>query len=421
MIAPALSLYRNQALMFGVMLVAAIGNTGLQSVLPAIGRSIGLPDPLIAFAFSLSALLWMVSAPFWAKRTNERTGKRMVLTGMAGFALSLLICGMALLAGVRGWASPAIAFAIFIVGRGAYGLLGSAAPPAAQALVVSSTAREERTKALTLLASAFGVGTIVGPALAPFFVLPFVGLVGPAFVFAALGLAMIILIQKQLHVTGAPVGHPRPDVEPALGSEPVDAAESTVEEAQQKRVRLADPRVRPWLICSVVSTHVQAIINQTIAFLVIDRLALQPAAAQPMIGLVLTAGAGASLLAQWGVIPRLNLQPRQMVLWGAAITVAGALATAYADDLHMLAIAFATSALGFGFLRPGYTAGASLAVEEGEQAAVAGYVTAINGGSFALGPAIGILLYQASRPLPYLVSAVLMAGLLLYALRRARP
>lgn len=45
---------------------------------------------------------------------------------------------------------------------------------------------------------------------------------------------------------------------------------------------------------------VAAIVNQTMAFLAVDRLAMAPTQAQPLIGLVLTAGAGAALLAQCG-------------------------------------------------------------------------------------------------------------------------
>jgi MFS family permease len=52
-----------------------------------------------------------------------------------------------------------------------YGTFGSAAPPAVQAIVAGRTSREERTQALTLLASAFGLGTILGPAIAPYLVL----------------------------------------------------------------------------------------------------------------------------------------------------------------------------------------------------------------------------------------------------------
>lgn len=413
---PVLSPRHNQILMFGVVLVAAIGNTGMHSILPAIGRSLGLADTWVAIAFSLSALLWMLSAPFWAKRTESRGARHMIIVGIGGYVVSLLVCGVALTAGIRGWLPAVFAFAIFIVGRGIYGCFGSAAPPAAQALVVASTPRAGRTRALTLLSSAFGLGTIVGPALAPFFLLPFVGLAGPAFVFAAMGGAMILLIRARLKDTARPRARARAAVEP----DHIDTDMIADEGLPESGISYRDLRIRPWLIFGIVSTHAQAIINMTMAFLVIDRLKVTPIEAQPLIGLVLTAGAAASLLAQWGVIPRLDLQPRAMVLWGGVLAAIGALGIAFADDLHMMAMTFAMSSLGFGFLRPGYTAGASLAVEENEQAVVAGYIASLNGGALFAGPTIGILFYEAMRPLPYLVSAVLMAALVLYGLRRLR-
>ena len=36
--------------------------------------------------------------------------------------------------------------------------------------------RSQRTQALSLIASSFGLGTVIGPALAPLMVLPFLGL-----------------------------------------------------------------------------------------------------------------------------------------------------------------------------------------------------------------------------------------------------
>src|SRR3546814_9693274 len=58
-----------------VMLTIAAGNTALQSVLPALGRSLGVADINVAAAFSASALLWVIAAPFWAKR-SDRHGRR---------------------------------------------------------------------------------------------------------------------------------------------------------------------------------------------------------------------------------------------------------------------------------------------------------------------------------------------------------
>ena len=63
------------AIIFGVSLVTAMGNTGMISVLPAIGRSIGIPDPMVAAIFSLSALLWAFSSPWWA-RASDRHGRK---------------------------------------------------------------------------------------------------------------------------------------------------------------------------------------------------------------------------------------------------------------------------------------------------------------------------------------------------------
>lgn len=45
------------AILFGVSVATALGNTGMLSVLPAIGREIGIPDALVAGIFSLSAVL----------------------------------------------------------------------------------------------------------------------------------------------------------------------------------------------------------------------------------------------------------------------------------------------------------------------------------------------------------------------------
>ena len=51
-------------LLFAAMLVAAAGNTALQSVMPAIGRAIGIADFWVAIAYTWSAVLWVALAPY---------------------------------------------------------------------------------------------------------------------------------------------------------------------------------------------------------------------------------------------------------------------------------------------------------------------------------------------------------------------
>ncbi len=415
---------RRFALMFLVMLTIAAGNTALQSVLPALGRSLGVADSAVAGAFSVSALLWVIAAPFWANRSDRHGRRAMILLGIGGFSMSLTLCGLFLMAGINHWIGGTAAFGCFIAGRLIYGAFGAAAPPAVQALVAGETTRAERTRALTLLASAFGLGTILGPAIAPYLILGSlggleVGLAGPAFLFALFGVAVWITVRRMLPddriVAPHDDTHGASSAYPSIGGAPSGASVTAATQSHVEQIGYTDPRIRAWMIAGLVMGHAQAMTGQAIGFLVIDRLNLAPALALEPTGIVLMMGAGAALLAQWGIIPRLNLTPRQLVLTGLVLAAAGTALTGIATSLYTIATAYALASLGFGFTRPGFTAGASLAVGANAQGSVAGKVTSINGASFVLGPSIGVGLYEAQHSLPYLVAGAACVVLIGYA------
>jgi MFS family permease len=409
------------ALLFLVMLTIAAGNTALQSVLPALGRSLKVPDNAVAAAFSVSALVWVISAPYWARRSDRHGRRRMVLLGLFGFCSSVFLCGTFLAAGILGWLAPLPAFGCFIVARMLYGTFGAAAPPAAQAIVAAGTSRADRTRALTLLASAFGLGTILGPALAPFFVLPIVGLSGPAFVFSLFGMGMLLLTARLLPNDAPGAAHGAASSYPSIGGEPTGASVRAATAGDRgKPMRLTDPRIWPWMLVGLVGGHAQAMTGQTIGFLVIDQLHLSAAQAAAETGMVLMVGAGSALLAQWGLIPNLKLSPRQLAICGAIVAAIGCTLTGFSHSLHMLAVSYGLASLGFGFLRPGFTAGASLAVGHDEQGAVAGRTTSVNGAVFVLGPSIGVGLYQFWEPLPYLVAGAALILMLPWLWTRLR-
>ncbi len=416
------SIDRRFALMFLVMLTIAAGNTALQSILPALGRSLGVADSGVAAAFSVSALLWVIAAPFWANRSDRYGHRAMILLGVGGFAVSLSLCGLFLAAGINGWIGGAAAFGLFIAGRLIYGTFGSAAPPAVQALVAGETSREDRTRALTLLASAFGLGTILGPAIAPYLLLGHVGrvevgLAGPAFVFALFGVGVWITVRAMLPDDRREVHHEHgtSSAYPSIGGAPTGATVAAATQPHTEKVGYLDSRVRAWMIAGLVMGHAQAMTSQAIGFLVIDRLHIAPALALEPTGIVLMMGAGAALLVQWGVIPLLGLSPRQLVLAGLVLAAIGVALTGIATSLYGIATAYALANLGFGFTRPGFTAGSSLAVGPAAQGSVAGKVTSVNGMSFVLGPSIGVGLYELSRPLPYLTASAALVVLFVYA------
>jgi MFS family permease len=409
------------ALLFAVMLVAAAGNTAMQSLMPTIGRELGVPDLWVAVAFSLSAVIWVLTAPHWARKADHRGRRALMRLGLYGFIVSMLVCGTVLAIGLSGRIAPMTVFIIFVLGRAIYGGWGSASPPAVQAYVAARTEGDQRTNALAAIASSFGLGTIIGPAIAPLFIFPPLGLSGPLIIFAAIGAVVLAAIVLRIP-DDTPRSSPRGQIVayPSIGG--IDGAAPT-ESANEERpdLRWRDPRVEPWHVIGIVGGHGQAAMLGVIGFLVIDRLGVPLAQAQQWIAIVLMAGAGASLLAQWGLIPRLGLDPRQLVYWGALLSAAGAVVVALADGVYGTTIGFALASLGFGFFRPGFTSGASLAVRPGEQNIVAGMVTSVNGVAYIAGPAVGVALYQISRPLPWLAIGALMLSLAIGVWWRLTP
>ncbi|HYG46591.1 MAG TPA: MFS transporter [Allosphingosinicella sp.] len=407
------------ALLFAVMLVAASGNTAMQSLMPAIGRELGVADLWVAIAFSLSAVIWVLTAPYWARRADHRGRRALMRLGLYGFIASSLICGVILAAGLHGLLSATIVFIVFVFGRAIYGGWGSASPPAVQAYIAARTEGEQRTAYLAALASSFGLGTIIGPAIAPLFIFEPLGLSGPLIVFAAIGVAVLVLVALRLP-DDTPGSAARGGVVdyPSMGGT-VIAAGGRAEEAPAP-LRWRDPRVLPWHVIGVVGGHGQAALLGVIGFLVIDRSGVPPAQSQQSIAIVLMAGAGATLLAQWGLIPFLALSPRRLVLWGLIVGAAGTALTGFAGTMYGMTLGFSIASIGFGLFRPGFTSGASLAVRPDEQNAVAGMVTSVNGVAYIAAPALGVLLYGLWMPLPFLATAALLLILTVWVWARVK-
>ena len=98
-----------------------------------------------------------------------------------------------------------------------------------------------------------------------------------------------------------------------------------------------------------------------------------------------------------------------------------ALPVALGQNLHAIATGFAICSLGFGLFRPGFTAGASLAVSLGEQGQAAGIFAAVNGSAYIVSPAIGVWLYNHSHWMVWAVIEALVLSVLLLFARDREP
>jgi MFS family permease len=406
-------------LLYAAMLVAASGNTALQSVMPAIGREIGISDFWVAVAYTWSAVLWVALAPYWAEKSDHHGRKALTLLGLGGFIVSTLLCGTVLHLGLVAAIGGGVTFLLFGTFRAIYGALGSATPSATQAYLAAKTRRGGRVAALSALSSSFGLGTIIGPAVAPLFVLPFVGLAGPLLAFSLIAVVVFtsILLWLPNDRYARRIGRGAAMSYPSGASQPTGASILAATSPRRKRLSWRDSRIRSWIVAGVAAGHAQAATLTCIGFFVIDRLHLEPHGSEASIAIVMMAGASATLAAQWGLIPRLNLKPRALIVWGSLIAAAGLAGAMAATDLYGITLSFALASLGFGFTRPGFTGGASLAVPLVEQGGVAGVITAANGISWVAAPAGGMALYLVNPNLPFAISAALLVGLAIWARR----
>lgn len=412
---------REFAVVFAALLTVAAGNTALQTVLPSIARVIHLPDMLVAVIFSFSALLWTISAPYWARQSDIRGRRRLMLVGSLGFMVSMAGCGIAIYAGLNGWLAPIATFVLFASLRSLFGIFGSAANPAAQAYVAGRTSEQARTAALSSLSSAFGLGTIIGPAVAPLFILAPLGLSGPMFAFAAIAALVMVAVARVLpdddptHRPGQQSGSGAPSSEPSLAGATTGASVRAAAAGRPRRLSIRDSRIVPFMIFGFISGSIQAATGQAIGFLVIDTLGGDAMDSQQSIALIFMAGAFSTLLAQWVLIPQLGLTPPALMRWGTLLAALGTAGIALSVSLYALVLAFALMSMGYGLARPGFTAGASLAVSRAEQGGVAGAVTSVNGSCFIVAPAIGIGLYQIGPSVTYWLGAAALVGLAIYA------
>lgn len=409
-------------ILFLVMLVAAAGNTAMQSALPAIASKLDIADVWVSLAFSWSALLWVLTAPKWARLSDKRGRKALMTVGVIGFAASMGLCGLVLWLGLEGFIAPAATFIIFALFRSLYGGFGSAAPPAVQAYIAARTEREERAKALSLLASSFGLGTVIGPALAHFLIFEPFGLAGPLVVFASFGVLVLVALKLRL-----PNDTPRFAARGIVTSYPSAASvnqpevEEGIEEdnalpREEVRLPWRDERFASWLVAGLIGGHAQAIMLGVVGFLIRDRLGLHdlPKETVEATGSVMFVGAMATLLAQWGLIPILQIGPRASVLWGSFLALLGITLVGVSFDFYGITLGFALASLGFGLYRPGFTTGASLAVRRFEQGDVAGKIASLNGSAYIFTPAIGVALFNWWEPATFILIGIALLYLIIW-------
>ena len=383
-------------LLFGGLLSVGIGRSVTLAVLAPIGRELGLMEVQVGLISALTAAMFFFGGPFWGRRSEQMGRRPVMIIGLIGYAITTTAFAVVVDAGLDGLLSMWLLYPLMLLTRMAFAAVASGVFPASQAYVTATTTPEERTAGIALQNAAFGLGSILGPAVGGVMVV--VSLLAPLYVAAVVAVVSAGLIWMFLP-------------EPPRRAAPPGA----------QKLHFTDPRIRPYLIINFFSSYVMATVHQTGGFYFQDVLHLTAAQTANRVGIALALMAIVTMGAQFLIIRPFRLTPKVLLRFGAPSILVGVAILILSTTLIPLLTGMVLVGLGLGFSQPGNAAAASLKVAPYEQGGLAGISMSAGSLGFGLGPIVGAALYQYTPETPFIVALLMMVGITAYVMWLSIP
>jgi DHA1 family tetracycline resistance protein-like MFS transporter len=373
-----------QTALFFCLVANAAGQSFLLVILPPLGRQLGFSDIQTGLILSVSALLLMVSAAAWGY-LSERIGRRPVLViALAGAALALAAFSAIIGARMDGGLAPATALVLFFAIRCGQVIVSGGLMPVAQAYMADVTAPERRASGMGLLGAAYGLGVIVGAAVAWRIgggnaVLAFALLA----ILAGLGFLSVLLFV----------------------SEPNRREKQEASAA----IRLPIAEIWPFLAITLVAVSTSSILQQVTALRLQDALQVPPEESIAKAGAALMATALVMITVQGVVLRFLTWRPERLLCTGAVLAALAMLLGSFARSYAEIFGALVLFGAALGLMLPGNLASLSLRAGGDAQGKAAGVNAIGQGLGMAIGPVAGASLHQVAPEAPFAASAILLA------------
>ena len=368
------------------------GQSTMFILIPPEVRNLGFNEFQVGLIFSISAVAWMISSPFWGDLSDKFGRHWIFLIGMIGFAISLILI-TTLIESARQLIIPLyLVLPLLILTRLINGLFGSAVRPAAGGRIADITTPELRTAGFARFDAGWQFGVIVGPI--------FVGLVlwlsdgDFSLPFLIIGLAGLIAgymnfrLMKNSHV----------DTE----------VDKTV-----KKINYLDERIWPSMFVAAFMGMSNATMVLT-ASLYFQDLSPEIENIYPYVAFGFSLIAISGLLTQLFLVDRLRLSPYLLLRAGPLIMLVSFLGIAFAPSIYVLFVYLTLHGVGSALTRSGNVAQLSLSVNKNEQ----GLINGLLGGVMPLGhlltPIITMPLYMIAPNYPFIFIAILSVLIIMF-------
>ncbi len=365
------------------MLISAIGNNFLITILPPLGRDMGLGEVQVGVILAIGGVFMLITGPFWGRISENWGRKKVILMGAFGYVFATAAFAYTIDMRLAGAMSAIVGFFVLLAMRGLYALTSGAIYPATMAMVGDLTSRENRAAGVALISAAWGLGSVVGPGIAAAF--SSLSPTAPFYVVTVMGVAMVVFYIYFLH-------------EPDRHREPEKTGFRHIMTLQVMSIACG--------FCLLILGNVAFMV--CLGFHFQDTFNFDTAETARFVGLAIMATAFVQIIVQVGIIPRLKWTPRRMITTGMPVAIAGTLVVMAAPEYGIAIIGMTLFGLGGGVGWPAYMTAASLAAGTQNQGSMAGLTTAFQSIGFMIGPIVGTILYQINGSYPFLLCAGLL-------------
>jgi MFS family permease len=355
-----------------VVLLVYMAQMTLNPVVAPLARELGLAEWQIGLMISTAAVMVVATSRGWGRRAQAHGARRVLLRAVSVAACATLGFVLTSWAGMAGLIGSTVLFVLIVALRGvAFGGAIAAGIGAAQGM-------------------AMVFGSVLGGALAGLGLLLALWAVP-----VLLTLALLVVLRLRPEPVGEAIREPSP-------------------------VNPLDPRVWPFLVAGFGMFTALGFVQVLTGFLIQDRFGLGSEATGLVTGGALLAAGVGMILAQAVIVPRSGWAPATLLRVGSAGALAGFMLLIPSAGMATLIAAIALVGLGLGIATPGYTAGPSLLMRPEEQGGLAGTIGMNNGLTFVLAPSASTFAYGVSPTLPLVVSAAIMAAVMVFVLLHPR-
>jgi MFS transporter, DHA1 family, tetracycline resistance protein len=375
-------------IIFFTVFLDLVGFGIILPLIPYLARQFSASPLEIGFLMAIFSFMQFVFSPFWGK-LSDRYGRRpIILMSIVGAIISYLFFAFSQ------------SLVLLFVARGMAGFF-AANISAAQAYIADITTKDQRSVGMGLIGAAFGMGFIMGPAIA--------GLTGP--IGESLGTHPPFGIQFSAVVAAG------------LNFINLILAFFMLPETLDKTQLKVYKRVGRWESMTYIFKHHLLRSLFTIFLLISLAMALMEVMVFPFVqdrfnwdyklasisfayvGVIMVITQG-YFIRKW--IPKFG--EKKTLLFGLAAMGISFLGIGLSYHIYILAIAMTLLAVGSGCMRPPIVGLASVITDDEEQGYVLGVMNSMGAVGRIIGPIVGGWLYQEySQGMPFFASAILAA------------